>query len=355
MTGMVWYTVSNGRVLNGAVRIPYTGGGFASGAIVTLRLLLTQGRVEFDVGGRSHGFVTDVEGRVRVAVQFKNDGDSIELLERRAIMRVADSVSDVDGGVGANASQLAPAPDPPDPRYMSPFGGRSVCTNENAVSSAAFSRRLVLNDATLKLTRLFACRSRVFGCCCLGRKVFVGGTKDLDSEEVKEHFERFGAVATTGIMRRIDGKSRGFGFVSFLDRRDAMRAVQKGVTTRKKGNEFARMQVSGRVEGSVVPSDVEPEARIRVDMLSGRLLWHAIGSVAVCSVGARTRRHTDVHTVCVAAATGSCYLRGMYGVAHSPAPTSTALQHRSLVSNTRTLFCVTVQAGLICAAVTWPG
>lgn len=72
--------------------------------------------------------------------------------------------------------------------------------------------------------------------------MFVGGTKDLDSDDVEEHFKRFGSVATVGMMRKADGKSRGFGFVTFHDRRDAQRAVRKKITTRKRGEEFARMQ-----------------------------------------------------------------------------------------------------------------
>jgi hypothetical protein len=112
----------------------------------------------------------------------------------------------------------------------------------------------------------------------MGRKVFVGGTKDMDSEDVGEYFMRFGEVATVGMSREKDkgdkenvkkapkskkgggdeeeeedsddedgekqGKLRGFGFVTFFDVRDANRALRKGVVHVKKEGTFARVQVS---------------------------------------------------------------------------------------------------------------
>jgi len=74
-----------------------------------------------------------------------------------------------------------------------------------------------------------------------GRKIWVGGTKELDSDDLEQHFMRFGRVATAGVMRKKDGDKRGFGFVTFFDRRDSAKAVRRSETKYKRGSEFARM------------------------------------------------------------------------------------------------------------------
>ncbi|CAD7698390.1 unnamed protein product [Ostreobium quekettii] len=49
----------------------------------------------------------------------------------------------------------------------------------------------------------------------LTKKLFVGGTGELSDEDFRLHFERFGEIQDAAIVRRADGASRGFGFVTF--------------------------------------------------------------------------------------------------------------------------------------------
>ncbi|KAI8467909.1 MAG: hypothetical protein J3K34DRAFT_479842 [Monoraphidium minutum] len=50
----------------------------------------------------------------------------------------------------------------------------------------------------------------------LTRKLFVGGTRSLRTEEFVEHFAQFGTIEDAVIVHR-EGVSRGFGFVTFSD------------------------------------------------------------------------------------------------------------------------------------------
>ena len=60
-------------------------------------------------------------------------------------------------------------------------------------------------------------------------RLFVGGLSwDTDEELLKETFGRMGKVADCIVMRDRDtGKSRGFGFVTYADRKDANRAIDE--------------------------------------------------------------------------------------------------------------------------------
>ena len=50
-----------------------------------------------------------------------------------------------------------------------------------------------------------------------GRKFFVGGLPHACGDgELRAHFQRFGRVTSCIVMRR-DGRSRGFGFVTYAD------------------------------------------------------------------------------------------------------------------------------------------
>jgi len=51
----------------------------------------------------------------------------------------------------------------------------------------------------------------------LTKKLFVGGTGELSDEEFKQYFEKFGDIQDGVIVRKQDGTSRGFGFVTFAD------------------------------------------------------------------------------------------------------------------------------------------
>ncbi|KAK9823203.1 hypothetical protein WJX72_001083 [[Myrmecia] bisecta] len=51
----------------------------------------------------------------------------------------------------------------------------------------------------------------------LTKKMFVGGTGEVSDEEFRAHFEAFGEIEDCVILRKPDGGSRGFGFVTFKD------------------------------------------------------------------------------------------------------------------------------------------
>lgn len=50
----------------------------------------------------------------------------------------------------------------------------------------------------------------------LVRKLFVGGTGEVDDDTFRDHFAQFGEIEDCVLLRK-DGVSRGFGFVTFAD------------------------------------------------------------------------------------------------------------------------------------------
>eukprot|EP00808_Paulinella_micropora_P020601 g67603.t1 len=57
------------------------------------------------------------------------------------------------------------------------------------------------------------------------KKIFVGGLHDLNEEQFREYFEKFGTVTDCIIMTHPDsGRSRGFGFITY-DNEDSVTAV----------------------------------------------------------------------------------------------------------------------------------
>lgn len=51
----------------------------------------------------------------------------------------------------------------------------------------------------------------------LTKKLFVGGTGELTDVDFREYFKKFGDIQDAVIVRKQDGTSRGFGFVTFAD------------------------------------------------------------------------------------------------------------------------------------------
>ncbi|EIE22873.1 hypothetical protein COCSUDRAFT_66433 [Coccomyxa subellipsoidea C-169] len=51
----------------------------------------------------------------------------------------------------------------------------------------------------------------------LTRKMFVGGTGEISDEEFRDYFLGFGEIEDSVVLRKPDGGSRGFGFVTFKD------------------------------------------------------------------------------------------------------------------------------------------
>jgi len=59
-------------------------------------------------------------------------------------------------------------------------------------------------------------------------RLFVGGLSwDTSGDDLREAFQQFGKVADCAVVTDRDtGKSRGFGFVTMADRRDAAKAIE---------------------------------------------------------------------------------------------------------------------------------
>jgi RNA recognition motif-containing protein len=91
--------------------------------------------------------------------------------------------------------------------------------------------------------------------------LFVGGTRELDSEELETFFgKEFGRVASvrTAKEKFRDGSKvpRGFAFVTFFSERDARQALERQRVNYKKGSVFAKMQVKA-CDGALKKEDNE--------------------------------------------------------------------------------------------------
>ena len=64
------------------------------------------------------------------------------------------------------------------------------------------------------------------------KSVYVSGLPmDITKEALQEHFMQFGQVSDVRInYDRVTGKIRGYGFVDFLDKDNARKAVEASVT-----------------------------------------------------------------------------------------------------------------------------
>lgn len=63
----------------------------------------------------------------------------------------------------------------------------------------------------------------------MSRKIFVGGLKwGVDSDVLRREFERFGEIEEATVVRdRETGRSKGFGFVTFVDENCAQQAISE--------------------------------------------------------------------------------------------------------------------------------
>ena len=64
----------------------------------------------------------------------------------------------------------------------------------------------------------------------MAKKLFIGGLSwNSTAEHLREAFEEFGEISETKVITdRNTGRSRGFGFVTFVKDEDADKAVQEG-------------------------------------------------------------------------------------------------------------------------------
>jgi hypothetical protein len=73
----------------------------------------------------------------------------------------------------------------------------------------------------------------------MSTKIFVGGLRwGMDNNSLKREFERFGAIEEATVVRdRETNRSKGFGFVTFVDETSAQQAI----------NEMNGKEIEGRV------------------------------------------------------------------------------------------------------------
>ena len=64
----------------------------------------------------------------------------------------------------------------------------------------------------------------------MSKKVYIGGLPwDITSDELREVFEEFGEIIESKVVKdRYTGRSRGFGFITFKEDEDALKAIEEG-------------------------------------------------------------------------------------------------------------------------------
>eukprot|EP00960_Hanusia_phi_P039839 754083-Hanusia_phi.AAC.3 len=224
MTGQVTYLVTNGRILDGGNMLLMTGANFSEGDEVVFRFVPGNSSVCILKDGQVLASFRSKFARGRIGVQFKNAGDVVRVAGSRKLPRTDDNVTTEVGqnelNVTVNISMEAKKENATTvPSLKSPFGGR---------------------------------------------KVFVGGTRDLDSEELRDHFWRFGEVASAGVIRDKEKRKRGFGYVTFYHLRDAKKALKKAKTTYKTKTSFALMDIR--------PCEVETKLTQKLDQKTAKIL-----------------------------------------------------------------------------------
>merc|ERR1719159_2008495 len=62
---------------------------------------------------------------------------------------------------------------------------------------------------------------------CHPRKIFVGGlAHKTTTQHLRDYFQRFGSIVDAVVLRWPDGRSRGFGYVTFNDTGAASQALK---------------------------------------------------------------------------------------------------------------------------------
>merc|ERR1719311_594929 len=62
---------------------------------------------------------------------------------------------------------------------------------------------------------------------CHPRKIFIGGlAHKTTTQHLRDHFMRYGAIVDAVVLRWPDGRSRGFGYVTFNDTGAASQALK---------------------------------------------------------------------------------------------------------------------------------
>lgn len=291
MTGKVAYVVSNGRCLDGASLVSASRVTFQQGDTLVLVFSAKNRSVAFfkrtgarelhegEEGGQVDGLeggdlligsVGNLSGRVRVAAQLKSKGDSVSIIPLPPPAPPPAVAGALAAGITvSNRGRKQPPTDSREPPPTHGGGQGHHLTASGSVrrdggaeepASAGEGGKEAHGSAPLNASAPPVERDAYtapFG----GRKVFVGGTRQLDSEELQEYFEsKFGAVATVKTAQTAlpDGATapRGFAFVTFLDARHARRAIKAARATYKKGSAFARMEMKA-CDGALRKQDNE--------------------------------------------------------------------------------------------------
>eukprot|EP01071_Lankesteria_metandrocarpae_P003618 Lankesteria_metandrocarpae@DN3070_c0_g1_i3.p1 len=102
-----------------------------------------------------------------------------------------------------------------------------VTMADNSGKLAVFAHQA---DHTIRNKRVDVRSMQPEGHSNLGRKIFVGGINpSLDEGVLDKYFTKYGTLEKTTIMRDLEGKSRGFGFVVYQDEEAAKRVLSERI------------------------------------------------------------------------------------------------------------------------------
>ena len=191
---------------------------------------------DWEQAGAEHaliGRVCNVSARGRLAVQLKSQRDCVSILSRDAIASLAASLP-------LSAPRVSALPDEPTQR--------SARADNQSFSHSGAGESWTASSSGLQAAGVEGGEQDEYTAPFGGRKVFIGGTRELDSDVIADKLRHsFGPVASvrTYTEKFRDGGSapRGFAFATFYDARDARRACAKARVTYKKGCAFAKMEV----------------------------------------------------------------------------------------------------------------
>jgi len=134
------------------------------------------------------------------------------------------------------------------------FGFVHFETREAAEEAIAKVNGMMLNDKKVYVGPFMSRKERVDKAGDQPKRfnnVFVKNFADLlDESELSEIFSKFGDITSAVIMRDIDGKSRGFGFVAFKEHEAAEQAVNDMDSTDIKGRKITVCRAQKKAERS---------------------------------------------------------------------------------------------------------
>lgn len=104
-------------------------------------------------------------------------------------------------------------------------------TNEAAEQAIKHVNNMLLNDKKVFVGKFLSKNQRADTYASVNKKftnVYVKNFGDqMDDDKFREMFEKYGEITSSIVVRDMEGKSRGFGFVNFKDAESADRAVKE--------------------------------------------------------------------------------------------------------------------------------